>query len=174
MTAFREGDLEIEFPDHAAPRRFDDPKTHNLAHCMKAVDCIFEWNGETYFLEIKDPDSPKAQTEGKEQFLRDFQSGILNNNLTYKYRDSFIYEYASGRVKGKIHYIVLLCMSRLDSYLLSNRSDELRKSIPLEGPNGPWQKSFISSCTVLNIETWKRTLTQFPLSRLSEATRRAT
>lgn len=168
MTAFREGDLEIEFPDQAAPRRFDDPKTHKLAHCMKAVDCIFEWKGDTFFLEIKDPDNPKAQAEGKAQFLQDLQSGVLNNNLTYKYRDSFLYEYASGRVKGKIHYIVLLCMSRLDSYLLSNRSDELRKLIPLEGPSGPWQKSFVNSCSVLNIASWKRQFDQFPVRRLSE------
>jgi hypothetical protein len=174
MTAFQEGDLVIEFPDDAAPRRFDDQKTHKLSRCMKAVDCIFEWNGDTYFLEIKDPDNPKAQAEGREIFERDFQSDVLNNNLTYKYRDSFLYEYASGRVRGKIHYIVLLCMSKLDSHLLANRSDELRKLIPLEGPNGPWQKSFVSSCIVLNIEAWKRNLTQFPVRRLSEATRRAT
>jgi hypothetical protein len=174
MIAFREGDLEIEFPDQVAPRRFDDPKTHKLAHCMKAVDCIFEWNGDTYFLEIKDPDSPRAQAQGREQFLQDFQSGILNNNLTYKYRDSFLYEYASGHIKGKTHYIVLLCMNRLDSYLLSNRSDELRKSIPLEGPSGPWQKSFVSTCTVLNIEAWKRHLKQFPVRRLSEAPKKET
>lgn len=174
MTAFREGDLEIEFPDHAAPRRFDDPKTHKLARCMKAVDCIFEWNGDTYFLEIKDPDNPKAQKEGKVQFLQDFQSGVLNNNLTYKYRDSFLYEYASGRAKGKIHYIVLLGMKNLDSYLMSNKCDVLRKSIPLEGPSGPWQNPFVSSCTVLNIEAWKRHLTQFPVRRLSEASRRVT
>jgi len=172
--AFREGDLEIEFPDHAAPRRFDDPKTHKLARCMKAVDCIFEWNGDTYFLEIKDPDNPKAQTEGKEQFLREFQSDVLTNKLTYKYRDSFLYEYASDRIKGKIHYIVLLCMKQLDSYLLSSRSDELRKSIPLERPNGPWQNSFVSSCTVLNIEAWKRNLAQFPVRRVSDVARRAT
>ncbi len=172
MTAFQEGDLEIEFPDHAAPRRFDDPKVHKLARCMKAVDCIFEWNGDTYFLEIKDPDNPKAQAEGIEQFLQDFESGVLNNALVYKYRDSFLYEYSSGRVKGRIHYIVLLCMTTLDSSLLLNRSDELRKSIPLEGPNGPWQKPFASSCIVLNIEAWRRYLAQFPVHRLSEASKR--
>ncbi len=174
MKEFCEKDIEIEFPDKAAPRRFDDQKTHKLAHCMKAVDCIFEWNGETYFLEIKDPEHPHAQAKDKAQFLQDFQSGVLNSKLAHKYRDSFLYEYASGRVKGEIHYIVLLCMSRLDSHLLSNRSDELRKSIPLEGPSGPWQKPFVSSCIVLNIEAWKRHLAQFPVRRISEAARRAT
>jgi hypothetical protein len=173
MTAFREGDLEIEFPDNAAPRRFDDPKTHTLSRCMKAVDCIFEWNGDTYFLEIKDPDAPQTQTEGRDVFLHDFQSGTLNNKLTYKYRDSFLYEYASGRTKGRIHYIVLLGMKNLDSYLLSNKSDVLRRSIPLEGPMGSWQKPFVSSCTVLNIEAWQRQMPQFPVRRLSETARRA-
>jgi hypothetical protein len=168
MKLFREGDLEFEFPDQAAPRRFDDPKTHRLAHCMKAIDCIFEWRGDTYFLEIKDPENPKSQTKAKDRFLRDFQSDVLNNKLTIKYRDSFIYEYASGGVKGRVHYVVVICMKNLDSHLLSNRSDGLRKSLPLEGPNGPWQRPFVSSCTVLNIDAWKRLFTQIPVRRVSE------
>ncbi len=170
MKVFREGDLEIEFPEHTIPRRFDDQKTHKLTDCMKAVDCIFEWNGDTYFLEIKDPDDPKTQEKGREQFLQKLQSGVLNNDLKYKYRDSFLYEYASGRAKGKIHYIVLLCMKNLDSYLLTHRSDELRKALPLDGPGGQWQKAFVTSCTVLNLDAWKRVLDQFPVRRLSEAT----
>jgi hypothetical protein len=172
MMAFREGDLEIAFADPMAPRRFDDLATHKLTHCMKAVDCIFEWNGETYFLEIKDPDDPRARAEAREKFVQKLQSGELNNDLKYKYRDSFLYEYASGRVKGKIHYIVLLCMKNLDSSMLMNRGEELRKSLPLDGPDGPWQRSFVSSCTVLNIESWNRHLTQFPVHRLSELARR--
>ena len=174
MTAFREKDIEIEFPDHVAHRKFDDDNTHQLSLCMKAVDCIFEWNGDTYFLEIKDPENPNAQIEGQEKFRKKFESDVLNNDLKYKYRDSFLYEYASGRVKGKIHYIVLLCMSNLDSHLLSNRSEKLRKSIPLEGPSGPWHKPFVSSCTVWNIEAWKRNMIQFPVRRLSEVARRNT
>jgi hypothetical protein len=140
---------------------------------MKAVDCIFEWNGDTYFLEIKDPDNPISQAEGREKFLHKLQSDVLNNDLKYKYRDSFLYEYASGRVKGKIHYIVLLCMKNLDSSMLMNRGEELRKAIPLEGPSGPWQRAFVTSCTVLNIDAWKRLLNQFPVRRLSEVTTKA-
>jgi hypothetical protein len=135
---------------------------------MKAVDCIFEWNGDTYFLEIKDPDNPNSQTGGKEQFNQKFLSGVLDNDLKYKYRDSFLYEYASGHGTGKLHYIVLLCMKNLDSSMLMRRSETLRKAIPMEGPSGPWQKSFITTCTVLNLEAWKRFLSQFPVRRLSE------
>ncbi len=168
MKTFQEGDLEFEFPEQAVPRRFDDSKTHRLTHCMKAVDCIFEWGGDTFFLEIKDPDNPKTQTRGRGQFENDLQSGVLNSNLTYKYRDSFLYEYASGRVRGKVHYIVLLCMKSLDSYMLTSRGDELKKYLPLEGPSGPWQKGFVASCAVLNLEAWKRVFGQFPVRRLSE------
>ena len=167
MTAFQEGNLKIVCPDDAQPRRLEDKTTHKLSHCMKAVDCIFEWKGETHFLEIKDPDHPDARAEGKEKFKENLQSGKLNEDLTHKYRDSFLYEYASGRAKGGIHYIVLLCMSSLDSHLLSRRSEELRKSIPLRGPDGPWPRPFLTSCVVLNLEAWKRNLPKFPIERLS-------
>lgn len=173
MTAFREGDIEIDFPDQVTPRKFDDPAIHKLT-CMKAVDCIFEWNGDTYFIEVKDPDNPRTHAEGREQFLQKFQSDKLNNDLKYKYRDSFLYEYASGRAKGKIHYIVLLCMKNLDSSMLMTISDDLKKAIPLEGPSGPWQKAFVTSCNVMNIDAWKRLLRQFPVRRLSEATTKST
>jgi len=168
VKLFREGDLEFEFPDHASARRFDDPTIHKLAHCMKAVDFIFEWNGDTYFLEIKDPEDPSAQATAKQGFSSDLQSGVLDNKLTLKYRDSFIYEYASGRVKGRVHYIVIICLKNLDSQLLLNRSDRLRKSLPLSGPDGPWQRPFVSSCVVLNIEAWKRLFVSVPLRRLSD------
>jgi hypothetical protein len=163
MKAFREGDLEIEFPDQAHHRRFDDPSTHKLTHCMKAVDCIFEWNGDTYFLEIKDPEHPKSQVD-----IKKYLSDSLDNDLKYKYRDSFLYEYASGKGTGKLHYIVLLCMRNLDSSMLMRRSETLRKAIPMEGPSRSWQKAFITSCTVLNLDAWKRFLGQFPVRRLSE------
>jgi hypothetical protein len=167
MTIFREGDLEIEFPEGVIPRRFDG-EGHKLSECMKAVDCIFEWSGEIYFLEIKDPDNPKAQAKDKAEFLNNLNSGGLNNDLKYKYRDSFLYEYGSGKQYRTIHYLVLIGWESIDGAALLRRTESLSCQIPVKGPDGPWQKPFVASCSVHNIESWKRQLVQFPVRRLSK------
>jgi hypothetical protein len=164
MTAFREGDLEIEFPDGVIPRRFDGD-LHRMTHCMKAVDCIFEWAGAAWFLEIKDPDNPRSRDAS---FLARLQSGHIDNDLKYKYRDSYLYEYGSGKQYKTIHFVVLIGWKSIDSAGLLRRTESLGEQMPLSGPDGAWQKPFVSSCTVLNIDSWNRTFSRFPVRRLSQ------
>ena len=42
----QEGDLVFDFSAAIVSDQFDDPSTHKLAHCMKAVDFIVEWEHE--------------------------------------------------------------------------------------------------------------------------------
>ncbi len=63
MTDFKfaEEDLEIEIWRVVDARKFDDPPSHGLSHCMKAVDFIVERPDSYLFIEFKDPQDPKAR-----------------------------------------------------------------------------------------------------------------
>ena len=92
-----EGDLEIALPTGVTGRKFDDGASHGLTHCMKAVDFIVELADRILFVECKDPEHPAAQPKEQRKFLQRVLSGELDTDLKAKFRDSFLYEWASGR-----------------------------------------------------------------------------
>ena len=92
MTVFTEGNLEITFNNVVSASKFED---HGLT-CMKAVDFLVELPDRFLFIEFKDPQSPQAKNPSSE-YESKFKSGKLDQNLKYKYRDSFLYEWAEGR-----------------------------------------------------------------------------
>ncbi len=168
MKVLTEGDLQITLPVSATGRKFDNGATHGLTHCMKAVDFVVELDDRILFIEFKDPDDPAAVAERQQLFMKEFRSGVLDNELKAKYRDSFLYEWGAGRATKPVYYLVLIAASALSEAELLTRTDALRRQIPVLGPeNKPWKKPFISGCAVMNINTWNKNLSQYPVSRLS-------
>ena len=166
MTTLREGNLQITFPRSAKARKFDDPKSHSLP-CMKAVDFIVEEAARISFIEIKDPDHPNAAAERKKEFIQKFLSGKLDANLKYKYRDTFLYQWASERVDKPIYYWVIIALDTLTEVELNVRTDDLKRKLPLNGPSsGQWKRPIVTDCRVFNIATWNRHRPRFPLSRI--------
>ena len=126
MTTLCEGNLQITFPRDAEARKFDDPKSHGLSNCMKAVDFIVEEADRVLFIEIKDPDDPNAEETRRKEFVHKFFSGSLDNDLKYKYRDTFLYRWASGGVDKPIYYWVIRRLAQADrsGAFLANRRPE--------------------------------------------------
>ena len=98
MTLLAEEDLQITLPNGVMGRKFDDETVHGLSHCMKAVDFIVELTDRIIFIEFKDPDNPSAKPKDRTAFITKVLSGNLDGDLTTKYRDSWLYEWAEGRV----------------------------------------------------------------------------
>lgn len=166
MTILEEGYLRISLPPGALGRKFDDQETHRLSHCMKAVDFIVELDDRTLFIEVKDPEHPKAKNKDRNKFLKGLLSGALDADLKTKYRDSFLYEWASGRANKPIYYLVLICASSLSEAELLARTDALKRQLPVNGPNDqPWKNSLVAGCAIMNVDTWNKLLPQYPLSR---------
>ena len=166
MTILDEGNLQIVASGAVAARRFDGP-SHGLT-CMKAVDFVIELTDSYLFIEVKDPQDPAATQKRQERFLADLKSGKLNQALKYKFRDSFLYEWALDRANKPIDYLVLIALDSLTGPELANRSDALRRELPLVGPSSkPWARPFVRSCLVLNIDWWNRVFPQLPVSRRS-------
>lgn len=154
MTEFIEGNLRIRFPDRMTAERFDDHASHGLSHCMKAVDFIVEVPEFIAFIELKDPDHPNAPEARKEVYI----SEKLNHDLCYKYRDTFLYQWARNRLDGRpIYYWVIIALSAMTRTELDTLADELKRKLPLTGPkSGNWNRQIVNDCTVYNIETWRQ------------------
>ena len=168
MTVLAEDDLQISLPTGITGRKFDDETSHGLSHCMKVVDFIIELADRTLFVEFKDPDNPNANPKDRAAFLKKFMSGAIDSDLKTKYRDSWLYEYAEGRAKKPIYYLVLIGASSLSDADLLTRTEALKRQLPVEGPNNrPWKKPFVAGCAVMNFAAWNRTLTDIPASRVS-------
>lgn len=168
MTALFEGDLRITVPAPAIGRRFDG-KEHGLSHCMKAVDFVVEQADSYLFIEIKDPARGPHPEASAEQFSQRFISGQIDGDLTHKFRDSFLYEWAAGRADKPVDYLVLIALGTLDTADLIARRDALEKKLPIGFPaNVPWKRSLARLCGVFNIASWNRAYPQYRVERVSE------
>lgn len=168
MMEFIEGELKLTVPDRVSVKKFDDPQTHKLSSFMKAVDYIIETESHILFVEIKDPQNSRALAHKKEsnKFIKNFLSSELDSGLRYKYRDTWIYEFNSGNIAKPVLYLILIAIEGLSSGDLSNRTSELRKSIPIFGPDGKRWSSFIDDCLVFNIEKWNLTFPDLKIHRI--------
>lgn len=165
MTVLVEGDLRITVDDALDARKFDGDE-HGLSHCMKAVDFIVELSDKYLFIEFKDPDHPRGRYEDQQNFIREFLSGELDEELKYKYRDSFLYEWASGRADKPVHYYVLVAIEGLTDIEFQYRRDDLERKLPVGGARG-WTRSIVDVCYVFNIRLWNEYLPDLPVSRVS-------
>jgi len=166
MTTLTEGNLQITFPADAKARKFDDA-SHGLSHCMKAVDFIAELKDRCYFIEFKDPRKPGLPQKERDEYVRKFLAGNIDEDFKYKCRDTFLYEWAAERVAKPIHYLVLVAIDTLTDAELLARTDDLKRKIPLNGPaSGAWKRSFIVGCAVFNIAAWNKHMSEYPVSRM--------
>ena len=166
MTILTEGNLQIVINDAVAARKFDDAG-HGLSHCMRAVDFIVELPDHYLFIEFKDPQHPDAPAQAAARYSRQFQSGAIDEELKYKYRDSFLYEWASGRADKPIDYLVLIALDDLEDSDLLVGQERLEQKLPLRGPrSAPWLRPLARGCVVANIDFWNRRFPHYPVRRL--------
>ena len=165
MTTFTEGNLQLTIADAVQTRKFDDSATHGLTHCMKAVDFIVDLADRYLFIEFKDPQNPRAHARESIRFVADFLSGSIDTELMYKYRDSFLYEWAYGRAVKPVHYLVLVAIDTLTEADLLTRTEDLKRKLPIQGPGQQWIRPLVAGCAVFNIATWNRHLPDYPVAR---------
>jgi hypothetical protein len=164
---FMEEDLQMEIKGVVDARKFDD-SSHGLSHCMKAVDFIVEHPNRYLFIEFKDPQDPSIPAQNQSQFVQNFQRGKIDEDLKYKYRDSFLYEWAAGRVDKPVDYLILIALDSLTVTELGTRTVELQRKLPLQMPkSGSWIRPLVRSCTVFNIAAWNRKFSDLTITRLS-------
>lgn len=151
MIALEEGALRFEFNSVVDARKFDAPgeEGHGLSHCMKAVDFIVETTSFYAYIEVKG-------------------SGAPSSELAYKYRDSFLYERASGKAEKPCYYWVVFNKDRLDDVLLTSRTDDLKRELPINGPRKtPWPRPFVHGCAMFTVASWNKRFPDYPVTRIA-------
>ena len=168
MTILQERGVRIEFPGALNGRKFDDGATHGLSHCMKAVDFIVELPDQILFVEVKDPPDPASlPPHVKADYVKCLLSGAEDADFYYKYRDSFLYEWAADRTDKPIYYLVLVAFDRLTAADLLARTDALKRKLPVS-PAAPadWKRSLVAGCSVFNLSAWNNFFPAYPAQRV--------
>lgn len=166
MMILTEGNLEITINNEINARKFDGP-SHGLSHCMRAVDFVVEFTNSYLFVEVKDPQDPNAPAASAGNYAQRLLSGRITDELMHKYRDSLLYEWASGRADKPVDYSVLIGLSQLTDPDLLVISKMLQRNVPALGPNNrPWPRPIVRNCAVFNISSWNRTFPNYPVRRL--------
>jgi hypothetical protein len=178
LVEYVEGDLVLTVPEEFTPENFDSG-SHGMSHCLKAVDYVFEIPSHLVFLEIKDPDCPPpakikekkdlARIESeKDDFVRRFKSGAIDEELAKKHRDTWMYKRSEQKVGLKpIRYFVLLACKSLSSTEFLARTEGLRRKIPVNGRSGQDWSWLIEDCAVVSLEAWNKYFPKIPIVRSS-------
>ena len=164
MTVFTEDNLQITFNNVLHARKFDD-SDHGLSHCMKAVDFVIELDDRYLFIEFKDPENPNIPSQHRAAAIQNLTKSEFDEDLKHKFRDSFLYEWASGRANKPIDYFVLIALQ--DKPLLSRRLEILESNLPVKVPASvPWTRPVVHRCGVFNISDWNNAFPNYPVRRL--------
>lgn len=69
MGEWHEGDLRLIFEEGLKVNKFDGEE-HGLSHCMKAVDFVVELDDRVLYIELKDPEHPRATEKERKNFQK--------------------------------------------------------------------------------------------------------
>ena len=162
---FLEIDLELSINGALNARKFDEQATHGVGF-MKAVDFVVEYPDHYFFIEFKDPQHPDSNLSSDEALLARYQSEKIDQELVYKCRDSFLYEWAAGRTEREVYYLVLIAIDHLTSADLDKKKRDLDRKLPTGIPN-KWERPIVTGCGVFNLASWNEQFPNLRVRRLS-------
>ena len=162
---FQEGDLQIIVNNAENARKFDDPNDPKPGQ-MKAVDFVVEYPDSYHFIEFKDPQDPNIPVEQIVSIVQGIRNEGIDTDLIYKYRDSFLYEWAAGREYKDSYFWVLIAADSLTTADLDKRTTDLQRKLPVGMPNA-WIRPVVAGCGVFNIDTWNQRFPELAVRRLS-------
>ena len=111
----QEGALRFDFSGALEAFKFDEqdktsPTCHGLSHCMKAVDFVVEYADHYLFVEVKDPQRPNYYDSEQDE-------SALVKSLVTKFRDTFLYRWAEGKLtRSEERRVGKECRSRWSPY----------------------------------------------------------
>jgi len=157
----REGMLQFAFSESKNAFRFDEedsslPNFHGLSHCMKAVDFIVEYPDHYLFVEIKDPRDPSRYNTDKD-------INALINDLVVKFRDTFLYRWAEGKLNKPVYYQCLIELDNVQTLYIMNK---LKNKLPIESQPSRWLKPLAKRCFVANVDKWNKEFPNMQITRV--------
>lgn len=153
--------LQFDFTGAIDAFKFDEPDpasatSHGLSHCMKAVDFVVEYSDHYLFVEIKDPKSLSRYNAPQD-------SAQLIKSLVGKFRDTFLYRWAEGKLDKPIRY---LCLVDVDNAQTLYLMKQLRKELPVDKQPARWRQPLAQLCAITNRTTWNASFPHIQVARV--------
>ena len=164
--------FEFHFSDAIDAYVFDEkdstkPTFHGAP--MKGVDIVAEFEDAYIYVELKDYDDVSAYDVTRavnDDEIKSRQQGFkwLKNYLKYKFRDSYLYRFAEGKVDKPVHFI---CVLTFDNALNSRMVSDLRRELPVGKKSRRWTQALAKSCQVVNLDKWNEVFPRWPATRIA-------
>ncbi|HIE39950.1 MAG TPA: hypothetical protein EYP76_00780 [Thiomicrorhabdus sp.] len=156
--------FEFDFSSAIDAFKFDETNNnlwnyHGLSDCMKAVDFIIECEDKWVFIEVKDYKVPNQSCPT--DFSQQEEKDKLLKNLVGKYRDTFLYRWAEGKIDKPVQYI---CLINIEKPLVSYLMNELQRKLPAGKKGLRWRYGIAQSAVVVNIESWNEKFSDWPVT----------
>lgn len=138
---------------------------------MKGVDVVAEFDDAYVYVELKDFDDPTmydvlspATEDEKEKKQAHFK--WLKNYLKYKFRDTYLFRYAEGKVDKPVRYI---CLLNFDNPMSVHMMKQLKRELPVGKASCRWVKALATGCYVVNLDKWNENFPKWQVARLDAA-----
>ncbi len=164
-VSLSEGEIQIEFQGVLNAEKFDDSR-HGMSHCLKAVDFLCDWPKDLWLVELKDPEESAIPLKHQANSVAQFTKGrsteqYFRSVLAQKLKDTILYLHLDCRLPDKpMKYVVLAGLSSMDSAMMLNALDRLRKACGDPKQGIPWRRGY--AVAFLNMEEWNK---RFPHCR---------
>ena len=163
MKRIETGGFIFEFNDVLDAFVFDEADAakatyHGVSHALQAVDILVESADRWYFIEVKD-----FRKLGQHNQV--FNENDLRKKLKYKFRDTYLYRHAEGKITKPIVYICLL--AHLDNALCAKMHKDLSIELPIGRPTLRWNTELAQGCIVLNVDRWNQNFMQWQIRPIS-------
>ena len=125
---------------------------------MKAVDVLAEFELYDIYIEIKD------YLDGKKSGPQDYE--FRADILRYKFRDTFLYRFAEGKILKPVKYFILTDLTTPQIRAnFSNFNTSLPVGIPATVAKR-WKREIASECRILNLDNWNRRFPNWQINRI--------
>lgn len=165
-----EGEIQIEFQGVLHAEKFDDAR-HGMSHCLKAVDFLCEWPSDLWLVELKDPEESAIPEKHRANSVAEFRTHLSTEDyfrgvLAQKLKDTILYLHLDCRLPDKpMKYVVLAGLSSMDSAMMLNALDRLRKACGDPKQGIPWRRGY--AVAFLNIKEWNKRFPHCPATRVT-------
>ena len=98
---------------------------------LSLVDFVVETDSVFYFIEVKNPDNPKASPKNRRDFLSKLQAETFPAEITKKFTDTLLAQLAMGRSFPKpVQYLFILEFGAFSSYERQILFDRVNNRLP--------------------------------------------
>jgi len=102
---YEESNYYFDFTNSLSGECLDKPNVQGLS----AVDFMVETDMYLLFIEIKNPDNPRATEASRKNFFKDLQGDVFPLAMGMKFKDSVLKKYALAyKFEKPIKYIIVL------------------------------------------------------------------